>query len=662
MGAITLPLPAVSGESLSPECDIDADGTLDLVVGIPNADGNRPEETASGAIVIVPGSKAGPDPSSSWRITQDVPGIPDRNEAGDGFGSAVLCADFDGDGYGDVAVGVPGERVGGRAHAGIVLIFYGSPTGFDPDRHQRWTPQRARVPGTAAEGGRFGAALAAGDYNGDGYRDLAVASPGADTIHLFMGSAKGVTSRGGVIRAEHLGLADGGLGTSLAFGDFDGDGHDDLAVGAPGAAPAGAVGVVWGSDTEFADSGVRIIGFDSPGIRGTAKPGAGLGTALATADVDGDGRDDLAMGAPGYRHSGNDGAGIVLVLFGSPWREGTRDRLVSSTAPAARAGFGSAIAGGDVTGDGMADFVIGAPIADGLAPYAGRVEIRHGDAGGTFADGEIMLGSTLGAGFGSALTAGDVDGDGVADIWIAAPHARVAGVDGAGAVFLAPGSSSESPDLIPFDRTTPGIPGPAAADERFGSIGTTDHRPPHPGRFLEVIDRDAWSSRNPVERRMAVHSIEEITIHHLGGTSSASGVARFRVAQNWHIDGLGWGDIAYHYIVGKDGRVYAARDPQWMGDTTTDYDPAGHLLIVAEGNFDLDVPSALQLEALSATVAWAVGKWDVPIDAVSGHRDHAATACPGANLYPYVASGDLAEDVAALLEAGGVWMIPATTS
>jgi hypothetical protein len=640
-------------------CDIDADGFADLVTGAPNADGNSPTEVDSGAIVVIPGGTAGPETNRSWRITQDVPGIPDRNETGDQFGSAVVCADLDNDGYGDVAVGAPGERISGRAAAGVVFVFYGSSIGFDPDRHQRWTPQRPKVPGESVAGARFGAALAVGDYDGDGYRDLAVASPGTGSLHVFDGDAKGITAQATLLDGAAIGFIDAGFGTSLAAGDLDGDGRDDLAVGAPSADDAGAVALMWGSDQGLDPEAGRTIGFAAPGIRGIAKPGAGLGTALATADFDGDGLDDLAMGAPGYRHSGNDGAGIVLVLFGSRWRAGSRDRLVSSTSPARNAGFGSALATGDFTGDGVPDFAAGSPAADGLAPYAGMVEIRHGNATGTFADGEVLLGTTLGAGFGSELAMDDSDGDGIDDLWMSAPHARVAGIADAGALFFAAGAAPGSDPPLQIDRTTPGIPGRAAVDERFGAIDAGDHRPAQPAVFLEVVDRTAWSQRDPVESRMARHTIEEITIHHLGGTSTATGVARFRVAQNWHIDGLAWGDIAYHYIVGKDGRVYAARDAQWAGDTSTNYEPAGHLLIVAEGNFDSDVPTALQLDALAATVAWAVEEWDVPLGAVSGHRDHAATACPGRHLYPYVASGDLTADVKALLDAGGVWMIPA---
>jgi hypothetical protein len=653
-----VPIFAWAAPTVAHECDIDADGFADLVIGAPSTDGNQPTEVDSGSIVILPGGADGPDPSRSWRVTQDLPGIPDRNETGDRLGEAVACADLDDDGFGDVIVGAPGERIADLDAAGMVLVLYGSPTGFDSGRNQRWTPQRARVSGDVVEAARFGAALAVGDFDGDDFMDLAVASPGIGVLHVLYGGARGITARTTKFDDHEAGLADTALGTALASGDFDGNGRDDLAVGAPGARPGGRVLVFWGSDRGLDTATHRAIDFAAPGIRGTAKPGAALGSALATADFDNDGRDDLAMGAPGYRHSGHGGAGIVLVLFGSRWRTGNRDRLVSSTSPARSAGFGSALVAGDFTGDGIADFAAGSPAADGLAPYAGRVEIRHGDASGNFADGEVMLGATLGAGFGSELAANDADGDGIDDLWGAAPQADVAGTPDAGALFFASGAGAEASPLQ-IDRTTRGIPGQVAGNERFGSIDAGDHRPPHAAMFLEVVDREAWSQRDPVIDRMDRHSIEEITIHHLGGTSTANGVARFRVAQNWHIDGLAWGDIAYHYIVGKDGRVYAARDPRWAGDTSTNYDPSGHLLIVAEGNFDIDVPSSLQLDALVATVAWAIGEWNVPVDAVTGHRDHAATACPGAHLYPYVASGDLAGDVEDLLESGGVWMVPA---
>jgi N-acetyl-anhydromuramyl-L-alanine amidase AmpD len=123
------------------------------------------------------------------------------------------------------------------------------------------------------------------------------------------------------------------------------------------------------------------------------------------------------------------------------------------------------------------------------------------------------------------------------------------------------------------------------------------------------------------------------------------------------MDGLGWGDIAYHYIIGKDGLVYEARPAPFAGDTATNYDPDGHLLVVIEGNFDEENPTQAQLDALVLVVAWSAEEWDVSLDDVSGHRDHAATSCPGANLYPFIASGDLARLAAEMIDAGGVWAV-----
>ena len=153
---------------------------------------------------------------------------------------------------------------------------------------------------------------------------------------------------------------------------------------------------------------------------------------------------------------------------------------------------------------------------------------------------------------------------------------------------------------------------------------------------------------------MRSHEIDRLTIHHAGSHASGTGPTVYRGWQNWHMDGQGWGDIAYHIIIGADGSVYAARPRKYAGDTGTNYNPAGHLLVVVEGNFDVDEPTAAQLEALPKIVAWAAVRYDLDLEEVLGHRDHAATSCPGDNLYPYIASGELAADVVELLQLGPV--------
>lgn len=120
------------------------------------------------------------------------------------------------------------------------------------------------------------------------------------------------------------------------------------------------------------------------------------------------------------------------------------------------------------------------------------------------------------------------------------------------------------------------------------------------------------------------------------------------------MEGRGWGDLAYHFIIGVDGTIYRGRDLAYRGDTGTTYDTDGHFLVVVEGNFDQVDPSAQQLESLDRIMAWGAATYGIAPSTLAGHRDYASTSCPGARLYPYVASGTLQANVEALLAAGGV--------
>ena len=116
----------------------------------------------------------------------------------------------------------------------------------------------------------------------------------------------------------------------------------------------------------------------------------------------------------------------------------------------------------------------------------------------------------------------------------------------------------------------------------------------------------------------------------------------------------GWGDVAYHYIIGKSGIVYAARDISYRGDTGTNYDPDRHFLVVVEGGFESAHPTDEQLDRLPVVLAWASQVHGISTARIAGHRDYAATLCPGKNLYAIISSGALRSQVDQILQSGGV--------
>lgn len=164
-----------------------------------------------------------------------------------------------------------------------------------------------------------------------------------------------------------------------------------------------------------------------------------------------------------------------------------------------------------------------------------------------------------------------------------------------------------------------------------------------------VICKAAWGA-NPVVGTLVPHTVQQMTVHHTAVvlSSNAEAPARARQHQSYH-QSLGWSDLAYHFLIDANGHIYEGRPVGAVGDTGTDYDPTGHLLICCEGDFNSQQLTAAQYGSLIMMLAWGSAEFGIDPAAIRGHRDVASTTCPGDSLYAHIADGSVARDVAAAL-------------
>src|SRR5215204_6387994 len=93
-----------------------------------------------------------------------------------------------------------------------------------------------------------------------------------------------------------------------------------------------------------------------------------------------------------------------------------------------------------------------------------------------------------------------------------------------------------------------------------------------------------------------------------------------------------WPDVPYHFYIDANGTIAEGRDVRFAGSTNTNYNPSGFVQVALEGNFDVEQPTAPQLEALKKVLLWQSIVHGVPVDRITIHKQHASTACPGKNL------------------------------
>jgi hypothetical protein len=422
----------------------------------------------------------------------------------------VAQTDLNGDGFADLAIGTPWEALDGVSDAGVVNVLYGSATGLTAEGNQVWSQDAPGLSGQLDEEDAFGGGVATGDFDGDGFADLAVGASGelvgtsahAGVLHVLFGSSEGLTAEGTQLWSQDspgvLDEAEEGdrFGDILATGDLDADGFADLVVGVAsedvgGRPNAGAVHVLFGSASGLTAGGGQLWTQDSDGVRDAAERYDEFGLAVAVGRFDDDPYEDLAVGVHlESRTRGSQGA--VNVLYGAAdgltslgsqlWHRGVpgvRGRPKGSDR------FGHSLAAGDWNADGRSDLAVAVPQGP-YTPGGGAVNVLYGSSTGLTAAGDqLWRQDSRGIKnatecvpsednwcdmFGWAVGAGDFDGDGADDLAVAVPGEDLARVVDQGAVHVIRGSATgltAAGDRL-WSQDSAGIADRGEMDDRFG--------------------------------------------------------------------------------------------------------------------------------------------------------------------------------------------------
>ena len=181
-------------------------------------------------------------------------------------------------------------------------------------------------------------------------------------------------------------------------------------------------------------------------------------------------------------------------------------------------------------------------------------------------------------------------------------------------------------------------------------FGCTSSKKLSAEKEISIVPRTQWQAAAPKPFKEQVP--QRITVHHEGTRLELTDDAARKIKniQTW---GMGpdrnWADIPYHFLIAPDGTIYEGRSVYTVGETATEYDPTGHLLITCLGNLEQQEVRPEQLNALIRLIAHCSKKYNISTETLATHRDHSKqTSCPGKNLYAYFESGYIKEQLKTL--------------
>ena len=500
-----------AGFSVAIAGDINGDGIDDFIVGARNGDGGG---TDAGQAYVIYGKAGATRPTINLASLTASDGFIIRGDAaGDLAGGSVSGAgDVNGDGIGDIIVGA-GSGDDGGTDAGEAYVIYGQSgtTRGLVDLTGILASEGFRIQGDAAGDVAGYSVSDAGDVNGDGIGDLIVGATGGDdggdgageayVIYGKSGSARGTVdlsalsaADGFIIRGDTAGDVTG-ISVSAA-GDINGDGIDDVIVGAhygdDGGSNAGEAYVIYGQSGSTRGT-LDLTGLataDGFVIRGDSASDRAGNSVSNAGDVNGDGIDDLIVGAP-YGDDGGSNAGEAYVIYG---QSGNTRGLIDLTGVLASEGFKiqgdtageltgfSVASAGDINGDGLDDILVGAITADGGATDSGRVYVIFGKSGSTRGtldltnlaanEGIIINGvGTVDFVGRSVSGGGDINGDGIDDLIVGAPYADSGGSYSGSAYVIYGSRTFGTPPAVNGSAAGETVTGTADADTLNGFGG-----------------------------------------------------------------------------------------------------------------------------------------------------------------------------------------------